>query len=143
MNKSEVLDILESVKQLGIKAKRVINQIKELEYSMLPSGIRYDRDKISSSGGSFPSDKLIDTIDKISRLQAYQNKLFYKRRQAAKKITEMTENLPEKEKTVILQFYIYEKSIRDIAKTLGVSERHTMRLKMNAINMLCQGKEKK
>ena len=98
-------------------------RIKELQLSLLPSGIRYDTDKVQTS----PSDKMIEVAAKVDALE----------RQMQKKLTALNADMikaiaivqsmptPEYRQLLTLRYLTGSRtSWKQISEIMGYSEQH-------------------
>lgn len=106
-------------------------RIKELQLSLLPSGIRYDTDKVQTS----PSDKMIEVAAKVDALE----------RQMQKKLTALNADMikaiaivqsmptPEYRQLLTLRYLTGSRtSWKQISEIMGYSEQHVKQYMHNA-----------
>ena len=134
MTPKEMCVFLGRVRNLSRKEQKLRLQIQELRFSLLPSGIRYDKDRVQTS----PLDQMLEVLSDIDKIERQRLKvlkvLIDYRALIARKII----ILPVKEYYVINQYFLQYKSMREISAELGITERHVYRLKNNAVSMLCK-----
>lgn len=98
-------------------------RIKELELSLLPRGIRYDRDKIQTS----PSDQMIEVASKIDELERkMQSKLVKLNSDMVKAVTIVQAMpTPEYRQLITLRYLTGSRtSWEQIAEIMGYSVEH-------------------
>lgn len=61
----EVFNLLSAPRITQYRIKQIESQIRALEFSLLPSGIRYDQDKVQTS----PEDQTSKVVTQIDRLE--------------------------------------------------------------------------
>lgn len=134
MTPKEMCVFLGRVRNLSRKEQKLRLQIQELRFSLLPSGIRYDKDRVQTS----PLDQMLEVLSDIDKIERQRLKvlkvLIDYRALIARKII----ILPAKEYYVINQYFLQYKNMREISAELGITERHVYRLKNNAVSMLCK-----
>lgn len=94
-----------------------------LRLSLLPSGLRYDSDKVQTS----PSDQLLSGYvrisDKLERLEADIRQLMIERAEAVAAIDAALERLEDKrESLAIMAYYVKREKVKDIARRMSYSE---------------------
>lgn len=94
-----------------------------LRLSLLPSGLRYDSDKVQTS----PSDQLLSGYvrisDKLERLEAEMRQLMIERADAVAAIDAALERLEDKrESLAIMAYYVKREKVKDIARRMSYSE---------------------
>lgn len=116
--KSEVYSFLKSIQAFDMQLLRLQSQQRALESCLLPSGIRYDKDKVMSS----PEDQLSKICAEIDEIQAKMADIAYKKAQRIVEVEKVISKLSEEEyKTVLTLCYIDHMPISDIADKLGYS----------------------
>ena len=111
---------LQQIRRKEIEIRRKQLQHDELQSCLLPGAIRYDVDKVQSSPED-PMGKIFAELDDLERqiaeLNAEKAKLIHV-------ITEAIEQLDDDfEKTVLTEFYIGRRSMRDAARAIDYSSR--------------------
>lgn len=118
MTKGEVYEFLNAVRTTDLYIIRLQAQKRALEACLMPSGIRYDKDKVMSS----PEDQLSKICADISVLD---NKIALALIARAKKIIDIQKGIDklteEDNKAVLTLCYIERAKIDDIAGMLGYS----------------------
>ena len=119
------------------REKRLLEKVEALRLSLLPCGIRYDRDKVQNS----PSDQMIETMTKIDDVERELMEVGEELTTWQADIGKMTLILPPKERYVLRQFYLSGRTAQDISEAMQITRRHVFRLKNNGISMLERGNE--
>ena len=116
--KSEVYSFLKSIQGFDLQLLRLQSQKRALEACLLPSGIRYDKDKVMSS----PEDQLSKICAEIHEIEVKMADIAYKKAQRIVEVEKVINKLSEEEyKTVLTLCYIDHMPISDIADKLGYS----------------------
>ena len=116
--KSEVYNFLNSIRVFDLQLLRLQSQKRALETCLLPSGIRYDKDKVMSS----PEDQLSKICGEINEIEVKMADIAYKKAKRIVDVEKVINKLSEEEyKTVLTLCYIDHMSITDIADRLGYS----------------------
>lgn len=137
MNQKEMCMYLGRVRNLTRKELKLRRHIEELRYSLLPSGIRYDKDKIQTS----PMDQMLEVLSEIDRYERERLKIVKALIDIRSIIARKIIVLPEKEYYVLSQYYLHLRTIKEVSEDLQITERHTFRLKNNGISILCKLEE--
>lgn len=106
---------LSSVREIDLEIKRKSTQHDELETCLIPSGIRYDLDKVQTT----PADQLSKVASKVIDLEREIRDL--KRLKAARlmEITDILSRLENKdEETVLTEFFVGRIAMREIASSV-------------------------
>ena len=134
MKIKEMYVLLGSVRNLRKKEARLREQIEDLRFSLLPSGITYDKEKVQTS----PEDATLNTFARLDELEGELRQIVVKLYSARVAITNRALILPPKERQVILRYYVDCWTISRVSEELQVTERHVFRLRENAVSMLCK-----
>ncbi len=137
MNQREMCMYLGRVRNLTRKELKLRRHIEELRYSLLPSGIRYDKDKVQTS----PMDQMLEVLSEIDRYERERLKVVKALIDIRSIIARKIIVLPEKEYYVLSQYYLRLRTIKEISEDLQITERHAFRLKNNGISILCKLEE--
>lgn len=132
MTSKETYAYLGKIRSLRRQARKLREQIDDLRYSLLPSGIVYDKDKIQTS----PECQILNVYAKIDETERQLKDTLRAIEECRIKILRDTRLLPPKERAVIISYYVDCLTIANISSMLGVTERHTFRLRENAISMM-------
>ena len=134
MRTKEMYVFLGTVRSLRKKEKRLREQIEDLRYSLLPSGITYDKEKVQTS----PEDSTLNTFAQLDEIEGELRQIVVKLYSARVAITNKALILPPKERQVILRYYVDCWTISRVSDELKVTDRHVFRLRENAVSMLCK-----
>ena len=134
MRTKEMYVFLGTVRSLRKKEKRLREQIEDLRYSLLPSGITYDKEKVQTS----PEDSTLNTFAQLDEIEGELRQIVVKLYSARVAITNKALILPPKERQVILRYYVDCWTIARVSGELKVTDRHVFRLRENAVSMLCK-----
>ena len=110
-------------------------QIAQAELALLPSGIRYDRDKVQAS----PDDPMMRLAVKLDRYEAelrkHQAALLTKRTKAFRMVSRLTDST---QRQVLELYFLGERRLRmwEVAKIIGYSEQSTYRIYKDALRNL-------
>lgn len=129
----ELFQILTEPKKIKSEIKRVCERIEDTRLMMLPSAIRYDKDKVLSS----PSDPMIKFAEKLDELEKQKENLIQKYIISRQRMIDLIEMLTEDNQKDIIQAR-YMKNLRfyQIADEIGYSEAQTYRIYADAIEQL-------
>ena len=108
-------------------------RIKELQLSLLPRGIRYDRDKVQTS----PSDQMLEVASKVDALERKMQAKLVKLNQDMVRAMEIVQSMPTPEyrQLLTLRYLTGHMSWEEIAEVMGYSVDHVRGyLHKNAIN---------
>lgn len=131
MTIKETYNYLLQVRILDGKIHNCILQRETLRSCLLPSGIRYDTDKVQVS----PSDQMSEIEAQVMDLEQKIQHLEAKKKIAIVSITKAIYKLPnENEQTVLMEYYIGKKSVEQIADGMNISTRGTYYIKRKAIS---------
>lgn len=125
----EVYHLLAAPRLSLLKIKQLEARIRALEYSLLPSGIRYDQDKVQTSPDDQTS-KVMARIDEIERQIEDLKEQIPKQTDAIRKACDQLES--EEERTVIVMYYIGGFHMDEIAEAINYSLRTAYRIRRKA-----------
>jgi len=134
MSQKEMSIYLGRVRNLIRKEQKIRRHIEELRYSLLPSGIRYDKDKVQTS----PMDQMLEALSEIDHYERERLKVVKTLIDIRSLIARKLIILPQKEYFVLNQYYLCSKSIKSIAKDMTCSIQYVYRLRNNGLSMLCK-----
>lgn len=137
MTQNEMSMYLGRVRNLIRKELKLRRHIEELRLSLLPSGIRYDKDKVQIS----PLDQMLEALSEIDHYERKRLKVVKALIDTRSIIARKLIILPQKEYYVLSQYYLGLKTMNEISEDLGVTERHAFRIKNNGISILCKLEE--
>ena len=133
MTIKQTYEYLLQIKILESRIQNAIIQRETLRSCLLPSGIRYDIDKVDTT----PSDQMSGIEARVIDLE---REIKGMERQKQKLIVQITNAIyrlqNDDEKTVLLAYYIGRKRIEDIADEIPVSVRTAYYIKRKAISHL-------
>jgi len=110
-------------------------KIEEAELALLPSGIRYDRDKVQAS----PDDPMMRLAVKLDRYEAelrkHQAALLAKRTKAFRMVSQLTDST---QRQVLELYFLGGRRLRmwEVAQIIGYSEQSTYRIYKDALRNL-------
>lgn len=119
----DVLKLLKRVRAERTEAFSVQEQINELRLTLLPSGIRYDTDRVQTT----PTDKMLETVSKLDELERKQAAHLARLTEDLITATEIVNSMPTSEyRQVLLMRYLTgnRTSWETIAGTMGYSADH-------------------
>ena len=123
MTRSEGKAFFGKPAQLEREIKALRLQVEGLMSTLLPSGIRYDADKVQTS----PRDTMADGFARIEKKLHFLEKEIVKRQlERANAIMEISAALEslrdDRERLALTAYYVGHKSVREIAKDMHYSE---------------------
>lgn len=117
MNK-QVYDFLNSARVLHWQWLRLKAKHDELELCLLPSAIRYDRDKVQTS----PEDPMAKIVGELNSLEIKMAQIQYDKAQRIEEIYKAINSLDSnEERTALTMRYINRKPVTEIADAMGYS----------------------
>lgn len=121
------------------KPRRILTQLRNerarldgLRLSMLPSGIRYDTDKVQSS----PTDPMPEYAAKVEELLVNIHRLEREYWDSLDDITKAALHLEDDEQNVIMLRYVSQKRWNEIAMELHYTERWMFTVHSRAVRRL-------
>ena len=133
MTIKQTYEYLLQIKILESKIQNAIIQVETLRSCLLPSGIRYDLDKVQTS----PADQMSGIESRVIDLEHDIKQMEHQKNRLIVQITNAIYCLQnDDEKTVLLAYYIGRKRIEDIADEIPVSVRTAYYIKRKAISHL-------
>ncbi len=124
------------------KAKQIETSITELRYKLLPGGVDNTKTKVMASY----QDRISALTAEIDKLQRQLDHEQSKADRLKKRIyADIVKAYPDKKITyrkVLVLRYLHGKSITDISNLLGVTDRHVLRLKKQALDNFVEIKGK-
>jgi DNA-directed RNA polymerase specialized sigma subunit len=138
MTRQEVFKILNAVNNLDADLQIVRIQIERMESTLQGHAIRYDIDKVQTS----PSDKVADVIADMEKLldkrDRLQHEIIAAMDESAALIARLTDN---KHRLVLHYRYTAGLPWAQVAAHVGYDERHTRRLRDEAVDILVKSKD--
>lgn len=129
--KQYLFNIRNEYKEIGILQERIAS----LTLSLLPSGIRYDLDKVQTSPSDPMTERMIVIADYQSQLESQIDGLLVRHVEAQKLIN----TLEDSRERQILGLYFLNmppKSMLEVAEIVGYSGRQTYRLFSSGLEKL-------
>ena len=121
------------VRRIELRIRRITLQIEELESSLLPQGIRYDKDKVQTS----PEDTLSKIAGRISDLEKQRTQLVRERRLLLLEIQDALDRLDNEQEQIVLEaYYLSRMSMREIAEMISYSIRSVYTFRKRGIEKL-------
>ena len=124
-------EFLHKISSVDMMLNCKLEQVEELRRILLPSEIRYDKERVQSS---HTSDQFTDTMSKVIELEEKINcdiDELVKLKSEARDIIEHMEN--DIEKVILYKRYFNNESFENIAVECGYSWRHIHRLHGEAL----------
>lgn len=133
MNIRQTYEFLLQIRRIEPRIQHAIIQYESLKSVLLPSGIRYDLDKIQTTPAdqmSAITARLIDLEQEVFDMQDYRERV-------AVEITDAIRKLHEKdEQAVLMAYYLGRKKMEDIAEEMPCSIRTAYYLKRKGVSHL-------
>lgn len=130
-----VKQFLYSVRDEQKEIEELTDRIYEMRMSLLPSGIRYDTDKVQTS----PEDNLSEYEAKIadySMLLGQKKEALIQRRQKAQGMIDLLEDSRERQVLDIYFLSVKRPNMREVAVIINYSVQQTFRIYSTAISRL-------
>lgn len=130
-----IKDLLYCIKRERLEIEQLNAKIDEMHTSLLPAGIRYDKDRVQSS----PVDSMSEAVTSIVDYEEEVGKrlvVLYERKLYAERLIARLDD--SRERQVIDLFFMSEKAQRmeDVAIHMNYSVQHCWRFYESAINHL-------
>lgn len=147
MTKYEVYEWLNRPTKLTYDIKAKIRLAEEIRSGLLPTAIRYDKDKIVTSYGT-NADPMTEIMARVEAIQKEIAELQLQRAIAMIELEEVFSKLDEDEGKVMSRYYLSRKNIEEIHREIHYSTRWVYKLRERGIedvkNLLnCSQKFKK
>lgn len=147
MTKYEVYEWLNRPTKLTYDIKAKIRLAEEIRSGLLPTAIRYDKDKIVTSYGT-NADPMTEILARVEAIQKEIAELQLQRAIAMIELEEVFSKLDEDEGKVMSRYYLSRKNIEEIHREIHYSTRWVYKLRERGIedvrNLLnCSQKFKK
>lgn len=121
------------VRRIELRIRRISLQIEELESSLLPQGIRYDKDKVQTS----PEDTLSKIAGKILELEKQRTQLVRERALLLMEIQDVLDQLENEQEQIVLEaYYLSRMPMRDIADMINYSIRSVYTFRKRGLQKL-------
>ena len=128
-NAYELLNRPEDIQQEILQKQYELDGLRQ---GLMPGSMNYDSDRVKNS----VKDRMPDYASRIDELENEITLLKRKKKAAINNIKKAVQHLPEKHKTVILGFYVANKTIKEIADDMGYSMQRVYQYKKEAIKIL-------
>lgn len=130
MTIKQTYDFLFQIKTIDNKIWNTLTKCDALRSCLLPSGIRYDLDKIQTS----QTDHMSEIESQVLDLEKEVLELQLQKRRAIESITESINMLDDdNEQSILIGYYIGRKKMKDIADSINYSLSHAYVLKRKAV----------
>ena len=128
-----VYQYLSSPKYMTLQIQNKILLHDELQSCLLPSGIRYDVDKVQTS----PGDTLTDLSARIIDLEAEINQMVADKVKRISEIVYLIDSLEEpEERTVLTGVFIARMKVEDIAALISCDRSNAYRIRDRGLSHL-------
>ena len=135
MTINQTYDYLLQIKVIDSEIQNKTLQCETLRSCLLPSGIRYDLDRVQTS----PEDQLAAIEAKCFDLEKEIRDLQHNKQRLLVSITNAIYKLADdSEQTVLLSYYIGKKKIETIAEEMPCSVRNAFYIKRKAVSHLAK-----
>lgn len=133
----KVYQFLSRVRNYESDIRRAEVTAKELRSSMLPSAVRYDKDKVMTS----KEDATAETAARVDELERRIEEIKGQKAAAIMEIDDLLGRMAEEiggekgrmQVDILYLFYIGRQSVYAISQRLEISERHCFRMKKQAL----------
>lgn len=129
---SMICQFLNEPMRIRMELVGVEREIEDLRATMLPGGIRYDKDSVMSS----PDDPMIRYAERSEPLFRKRDRLYREYAIACAEFEDAVGCLTDKQKVVIRMKYIHGVSNTDISEKLGIDRRNVLRMCDRAYELL-------
>lgn len=132
MTKYEVYEWLNRPTKLTYDIKAKIRLAEEIRSGLLPTAIRYDKDKIVTSYGT-NADPMTEIMARVEAIQKEIAELQLQRAIAMIELEEVFSKLDEDEGKVMSRYYLSRKNIEEIHREIHYSTRWVYKLRERGI----------
>lgn len=132
MTKYEVYEWLNRPTKLTYDIKAKIRLAEEIRSGLLPTAIRYDKDKIVTSYGT-NADPMTEILARVEAIQKEIAELQLQRAIAMIELEEVFSKLDKDERTVMSRYYVSRKKIEEIHREVPCSTRWAYKLRERGI----------
>ena len=132
MTKYEVYEWLNRPTKLTYDIKAKIRLAEEIRSGLLPTAIRYDKDKIVTSYGT-NADPMTEILARVEAIQKEIAELQLQRAVAMIELEEVFSKLDEDEGKVMSRYYLSRKKIEEIHREIHYSTRWVYKLRERGI----------
>ena len=132
MTKYEVYEWLNRPTKLTYDIKAKIRLAEEIRIGLLPTAIRYDKDKIVTSYGT-NADPMTEIMARVEAIQKEIAELQLQRAIAMIELEEVFSKLDKDEGKVMSRYYLSRKKIEEIHREIHYSTRWVYKLRERGI----------
>ena len=132
MTKYEVYEWLNRPTKLTYDIKAKIRLVEEIRSGLLPTAIRYDKDKIVTSYGT-NADPMTEILARVEAIQKEIAELQLQRAIAMIELEEVFSKLDKDEGKVMSRYYLSRKKIEEIHREIHYSTRWVYKLRERGI----------
>ena len=132
MTKYEVYEWLNRPTKLTYDIKAKIRLAEEIRSGLLPTAIRYDKDKIVTSYGT-NADPMTEILARVEAIQKEIAELQLQRAIAMIELEEVFSKLDKDEGKVMSRYYLSRKKIEEIHREIHYSTRWVYKLRERGI----------
>lgn len=132
MTKYEVYEWLNRPTKLTYDIKAKIRLAEEIRSGLLPTAIRYDKDKIMTSYGT-NADPMTEIMARVEAIQKEIAELQLQRAIAMIELEEVFSKLDKDEGKVMSRYYLSRKKIEEIHREIHYSTRWVYKLRERGI----------
>lgn len=122
MKKQDAKTYLRQIRSEWREIRILENKIKEKRFELMPSGIRYDKDKVQTSPADTLSQDVTELVEYENKLKSLLTRLYNRQSNAADAISK----IPSSEQRQVLEvYYLSENNPTwdDVAEELSLSRR--------------------
>jgi len=135
MTIAETYTFLKLPRRLEWEIRRLTYEHDELQASLLPSAIRYDKDVVQTS----PEDAMPDVAGRVLELEKRIRDLNNRKLNTMLTITAAIDRMTDqREAAVLTAYYIRRIPMEKVAEQIKRSREHTYRLRKNGIRHLSE-----
>ena len=135
MTISDTYKYLKLPRQLEWEIRRLTYEHDELQASLLPSAIRYDKDVVQTS----PEDAMPNVASRVLELEKRIRDLNNRKLNTMLTITAAFDRMPDKrEAAVLTAYYVRRLSMEKVSEHIKKSLQHTYRLRKSGVKHLSE-----
>lgn len=135
MTIAETYTFLKLPRRLEWEIRKLTYAHDELQASLLPSAIRYDKDVVQTS----PEDRMPEATSKILELEKRIRLLDTRKVDTILAITTAIDQLQDaREATVLTAYYVSRIPMEKVAEQIRLSTQHTYRLRKSGVKHLSE-----
>lgn len=141
MTSGEVYEWLNRPTKLTYDIKAKIRIAEELRSCLLPSAIRYDKDKVVTSYGT-NADPMAEITARVDAIEREIVELNHQKAHAIIELEDAFSKLDKNEHEVMSRYYVARKSITSIAKEMSYTKRRVYDYRAKGIEHIKEYLEK-